>query len=129
VEATRDYTTARVYARSAVAMGVAWIGAHPNWQENINNAKTNAHLKDGVVSLQFQYPESYSPAAYTHTGKISDARNAKRIFISGVGRQGDAQYRIRVRQTQDTNVGLSCLEAAIYAKGSFHVDSDATINS
>ena len=114
-----DAAEARLYARSALEMGMYWIRSDPFWRSHKGNGAwaTNVPIGKGTFSLEASDPVD----ADVRTG-ASDP-----VVLTGTGVKGQSRYRLQVKVETAQALG-NCLEVSMHA-GHDVVTDGATLNS
>jgi len=114
-----DAAEARLYARSALEMGMYWIQSDPFWRTHKGNGAwaTNVPIGGGTFSLEASDPVDSS----IQTG-VSDP-----VVLTGTGVKGQSRYRMQVKVETAQALG-NCLEVSMHAGNNLTVDA-ATLNS
>lgn len=105
-EGTADFTQARLYARSAIEMGLHRIRNDANWRTSNPNG---IWLIDQPIGIGTYTLEGVDPNDGDLTNHDTDP-----LVLTGVGMEGDARYKLGVTLVAETP-GLTCLEAALHA--------------
>ena len=114
-----DSAEARLYARSALEMGMYWIRSDPFWRTHKGNGAwaTNVPIGGGTFSL-----EASDPVDSNIQSGASDP-----VVLTGTGVKGAARYRMQVKVETAQTLG-NCLEVSIHA-GHDLVTDGATLSS
>lgn len=113
-----DFSDARLYARSAVDIGMFWISQDPHWRTTRNSGLWADHLPMGGGSFSLQVVD---PIDNNVANSDTDP-----VLLIGTGYKGDARYTV---QTQlETSRGLACLEVSMHAGNNVKF-SDVLVNS
>ncbi|MCX5685286.1 MAG: carbohydrate binding domain-containing protein [Planctomycetota bacterium] len=109
---------ARLYARSALEMGMYWIRSDPFWRTHKGNGAwaTNVPIGTGTFSLEASDPVD---------GNVSVGASDPVVLI-GTGVKGTARYRMQVRIETAQAMG-SCLEVPLHG-GNIDTIDGATLN-
>ena len=114
-----DAAEARLYARSALEMGMYWIRTDPFWRAHKGNGTwaSNVPIGSGTFSLDASDPVD---------GNITN-NNTDPVLLTGTGVKGLSRYRLQVR-VETAQVLGSCLEVSMHA-GHDLVTDGTTLNS
>lgn len=114
-----DSAEARLYARSALEMGMYWIRSDPFWRTRKGNGAwaTSVPIGSGTFSLEASDPVD---------GNVSSGASDP-VVLTGTGVKGPARYRMQVKVETTQALG-SCLEVPMHASNNLTVDA-ATLNS
>jgi Tfp pilus assembly protein PilX len=110
---------ARLYARSALEMGMYWIRSDPFWRTHKGNGAwaTNVPIGGGTFSLEASDPVD---------GNIQTGASDP-VVLTGTGVKGTARYRMQVKVETAQALGY-CREVSMHAGNNLTVDA-ATLNS
>ena len=117
-QGTSDQAEARLYARSAIEMGLFWMNGDPDWRTGFPNGAwaTKQPIGNGSFTL-----EGIDRVDADLANSDSDS-----LDLVGTGFKGDAQYKLQV--TLEAQGGaLTCLETSLHA-GTDLIFDDATVN-
>jgi Tfp pilus assembly protein PilX len=114
-----DAAEARLYARSALEMGMYWIRTDPFWRTHKGNGSwaANVPIGGGTFSLE---------AADPTDGDVRN-NNTDPVLLTGTGVKGQSRYRLQVR-VETAQVLGSCLEVSMHAGNNLVVNA-VTLNS
>lgn len=117
-QGTSDQAEARLYARSAIEMGLFWMNGNPDWRTGFPNGAwaTNKPIGNGSFTL-----EGIDRVDADLANSDSDS-----LDLVGTGFKGDAQYKLQVT-LEAQGGGLTCLEVALHADNDLVFD-DATVH-
>lgn len=111
---THDFAEARVYAQSAVEIGMRIMTTDSEWRTNHSNGtwRTAQPMGNGTYSLEVVDPAD------------SDLQDSKEepVVITGIGMKGDAKHKVSVTLTSD-QIGLSCLQVPLHTNGNITLTS------
>jgi hypothetical protein len=115
---TMDFTEARMYAQSAIDLGMRIITADDTWRSGYSSGPwlVDAPIGRGTYSL-----DVVDSVDGDFTVNPEDS-----LFLTGTGAIGEARYRLHATLLADV-AGLSCLEVAFSTAGDLAMD-DATAN-
>jgi len=118
-EGTSDLSDARVYAQSAVYLGMYMIQSDPNWRTTRSSGvwKSNQPIGDGTYSLS-----GVDPIDGILSNSTSDP-----LVLSGTGSLGQSRYKLQVTLVAKPKA-LTCLQVAMHA-GTNMTFSSATVQS
>jgi Tfp pilus assembly protein PilX len=110
---------ARLYARSALEMGMYWIRSDPFWRTRRGNGAwaTNIPIGGGTFSLEASDPVD---------GSIQSGASDP-VVLTGTGVKGPARYRMQVKVETAQTLG-NCLEVSMHAGNNLTIDA-VTLNS
>lgn len=103
---TGDFAQARLYAQSAVEMGLHRIANDPNWRSTYPNGvwESNQLIGDGTYTLEGTDPDV----------QPLNNNDMDQLVLTGTGMQGDARYKLQV--TLDAVIDpIEALRTAIHA--------------
>jgi Tfp pilus assembly protein PilX len=117
--AVNNAAEARLYARSALEMGMYWIRSDPFWRTRKGNGvwATSIPIGGGTFSLEASDPVD---------GNISSGASDP-VVLTGTGVKGQSRYRLQVKVETAQALG-NCLEVSMHAGSDLDVDA-ATLNS
>ena len=122
---SNDFAEARLYARSAVEVGMFYIYSDPNWRTTRGNGAwaTNKAVGKGTFSLQATDPIDNDVAnGYNHP-----------VILTGTGQKGQAvcklQARLEVGPAPNTGLGVSMISGGNTTITSCTVTGDQTITA
>ena len=118
-EGVNDFSEARLYAQSAIEMGLLWIDSDPDWRNTYSNGvwASNAPLGAGMITLSGTDPAD---------GDLADS-DRDSMLLTGVGVKGEARYKLQVGLYAEVR-GLSCLETSLHGDSYLEFD-EAVVNS
>ena len=114
-----DAAEARLYARSALEMGMYWIRTDPFWRTHKGNGAWAANVPIGGGSFSLDASDPVD-------GDIQTGASDP-VLLTGTGVKGLSRYRLQVRLETAQVLG-SCLEVSMHA-GHDLVTDGATLNS
>jgi len=122
-EGTSDFAQARLYAQSAIEMGLLRIKNDPDWRTTYPNGTWEGGETD---------PRLIGEGTYTLEGVDPNDNNLKDcdtdpVLLTGTGVQGDTQYKLQVILVADTEP-LTCLEVSLQAGNDAIFQSPATVS-
>ncbi|MHC4064703.1 MAG: hypothetical protein ACYSUI_09410, partial [Planctomycetota bacterium] len=105
-QGTSDQAEARLYARSAIEMGLFWMNGNPEWRTGLPNGAwaTKQPIGNGSFTL-----EGIDRVDADLANSDSDS-----LDLVGTGFKGDAQYKLQAT-LEAQGGGLTCLEVALHA--------------
>jgi len=118
VERAIDTDAARLYAESAVELGIQWIASNPNWRTTYTsgNWATNVAMADGKFSLA-----GVDPTDGNLANRLTDP-----LVLTGTGIKGSAQQMVQVTLVPATTP-IDALKMAIHTAGEFHIRSGKSL--
>lgn len=118
-EGTSDLSDARVYAQSAIDLGMYTILSDANWRTNKSSGvwKSNQPVGDGTYSLSVVDPID---------GILSNSTSDP-VVLSGTGSMGQSRYKLQVTMVAKSKA-LTCLQVAMHS-GTNLTFSGATVQS
>jgi len=103
--ADADFAAARLYAQSAVEIGLHLIRGDSDWRSRANGDWfKDLAIGDGTCTLSVVDPAD---------GNLADS-NVESVLLTGTGVQGQARYKLQATVTA-VQRGLTCLEVALHA--------------
>lgn len=111
---TNDFAEARLYARSALEMGMYWIHADPFWRTSRGGGTwaTNVPIGGGTFSLSVSDPVD---------GNVASGASDP-VVLTGTGAKGQARYQMQVRLETAQNLGV-CTEVSLHAGHNVVIDA------
>ena len=117
-EGSNDLIQARLYAQSAIDIGLHRINEDPDWRNTYPSGVWEADrpIGNGTYTLEGVDPDD---------DNLKDD-DADPVVLTGIGAQGEARYKLQVTLVSETRA-LTCLEVAFNTGGDLALD-DATVN-
>lgn len=103
-DGTADFAQARLYAQSAVEMGLLRIKNNPDWRTTYPSGvwETSQPIGTGTYTLEGVDPND---------NNLKDL-DTDPVVLTGIGDEGDARYKLEVTLAADVDP-LSCLEVSL----------------
>ena len=119
VQGTIESAEARLYAQSAVELGLQIIAEDPAWRSTYSSGSwiTDQQIGDGTFSL-----EGVDPA----DADLGDSQTDS-LVLTGIGNKGRARQKVEVTLVPDLR-GLSCLGSASHAGVNMTFSSSTTVD-
>lgn len=120
-ESTTDFAAARLYAQSAIELGLLWIDQDANWRETYTSGVwvANGTIGDGKYTL-----EGVDPNDNDLTNSQIDT-----LILTATGVKGAARYKLSVELGPEPTTGMSFLESAIHVETYFLTTSEVTVDA
>lgn len=118
-DATADFARSRLYAQSAIEMGMLRIRNDPEWRTTYPSGvwETDRPIGEGTYTLEGIDPDD---------NNLKD-RDTDPVVLTGTGVRGDTQYKLQVILVADTEP-LTCLEVSLQAGNDAIFQDPATVS-
>ncbi|MCH8807105.1 MAG: hypothetical protein IH986_13590 [Planctomycetes bacterium] len=120
-ESTTDFAAARLYAQSAIELGLLWIDQDANWRETYTSGVwvANGTIGDGKYTL-----EGVDPNDNDLTNSQIDT-----LILTATGVKGAARYKLSVELGPEPTSGMNFLESAIHVETFFRANLEVTADA
>ncbi len=116
------FTEARLYAQSAIELGIHWIENDSTWRTSRGEGFWTVNQPIGQGSFTLEANDLGS------NGLLESSADTDSVLLTGIGMQGDARYKLQVTLTAEVPP-LTCLEVALHAGVGIQNENSTTVQS